>query len=69
VNLASAFNLTSIAEGVETTDQLELLRSLNCDQSQGYLHSRPVPAQQLEALLARQRAALLTAASARSMGV
>jgi PAS domain S-box-containing protein/diguanylate cyclase (GGDEF)-like protein len=69
VNLASAFNLTSIAEGVETADQLALLKSLNCDQSQGYLHSRPVPVQQLEALLARQRAILLGAANARPMGV
>jgi PAS domain S-box-containing protein/diguanylate cyclase (GGDEF)-like protein len=62
IGLASAFNLTSIAEGVETADQLELLKTLNCDQSQGYLHSRPVPVQQVEALLARQRAALFAAA-------
>ncbi len=55
ISLASAFNLTSIAEGVETEDQLEMLRSLKCDQSQGYLHSRPVPVNQIEALLARQR--------------
>jgi len=55
VGLASAFNLISIAEGVETLGQLELLRGLKCDQSQGFLHSRPVPVSQLEALLARQR--------------
>lgn len=55
ISLASAFNLMSIAEGVETPEQLELLRSLKCDQSQGYLHSRPIPVSQLEALLARQR--------------
>jgi EAL domain-containing protein (putative c-di-GMP-specific phosphodiesterase class I) len=41
---------------VETPEQLELLKTLNCQQSQGYLHSRPVPVHQLEALLARQRA-------------
>jgi EAL domain-containing protein (putative c-di-GMP-specific phosphodiesterase class I) len=56
IGLASAFNLTSIAEGVETPEQLALLRTLNCEQSQGYLHSRPVPVQQIEAMLARQRA-------------
>lgn len=56
IGLASAFNLISIAEGVETPEQLELLKTLNCDQSQGYLHSRPVPVQQLEALLAQERA-------------
>jgi EAL domain-containing protein (putative c-di-GMP-specific phosphodiesterase class I) len=55
IALASAFNLTSIAEGVETDGQLELLKNLKCDHSQGYLHSRPVPMNQLEALLARQR--------------
>lgn len=56
IGLASAFDLISIAEGVETQEQLELLKELRCDQSQGYLHSRPLPVQQLEALLARQRA-------------
>ena len=40
---------------METPEQLELLRSLRCGQSQGYLHSRPIPVNQLEALLARQR--------------
>jgi EAL domain-containing protein (putative c-di-GMP-specific phosphodiesterase class I) len=55
ISLASAFNLTSIAEGVETVDQLEVLRSLRCDQSQGFLQSRPIPVNQIEALLARQR--------------
>lgn len=57
IGLASAFDLLAIAEGVETAEQLELLRTLNCTQSQGYLHSRPVPVQQIEAMLARQRAA------------
>ncbi len=56
ISLASAFNLTSIAEGVETPEQLEMLKSLRCGQSQGYLHSRPVPVNQLEALLARASA-------------
>lgn len=56
IGLASAFDLISIAEGVETPEQLELLKQLHCDHSQGYLHSRPLPVQQLEALLARQRA-------------
>lgn len=54
VGLASAFNLTVVAEGVETLGQLELLRRLRCDYSQGYLHSRPVPAAELERMLATQ---------------
>src|SRR6202043_4105141 len=35
VALASAFGLLTVAEGVETVEQFELLRTLNCDQSQG----------------------------------
>jgi diguanylate cyclase (GGDEF)-like protein/PAS domain S-box-containing protein len=54
VGLASAFDLIAVAEGVETAAQLDLLRRLRCDQSQGFLHSRPVPALELEQLLARQ---------------
>ena len=54
IGLASAFNLIAVAEGVETEEQLELLRKLRCNHSQGFLHSRPVPAEQLEAMLARQ---------------
>ena len=52
IGLASAFNLIAVAEGVETQEQLELLRKLKCNHSQGYLHSRPIPAEQLEQLLA-----------------
>jgi diguanylate cyclase (GGDEF)-like protein len=51
VSLARAFKLGTVAEGVETVEQLKLLQSLGCEQSQGYLHSRPVPAEQFEALL------------------
>jgi PAS domain S-box-containing protein/diguanylate cyclase (GGDEF)-like protein len=55
IGLASAFNLIAVAEGVETLEQLELLRTLKCNQSQGFLHSRPIPAVELEQLLIRQR--------------
>ena len=54
IGLASAFNLIAVAEGVETEAQLELLRKLKCDHSQGFLHSRPIPAEQLEHMLALQ---------------
>lgn len=40
--LAYHFNLECTAEGVETKDQLELLKVLNCDSVQGYYYSRPV---------------------------
>jgi diguanylate cyclase (GGDEF)-like protein len=52
IGLASAFDLTTIAEGVESQSQLMLLRELNCHQSQGYYHSRPVPIEQIEAKFA-----------------
>jgi diguanylate cyclase (GGDEF)-like protein len=44
VDLAANLGLRSIAEGVETTDQLNHLRELGCDQAQGYLFARPLPA-------------------------
>ncbi len=54
IGLASAFGLKVVAEGVETEGQLEALRGMGCDQSQGYLHSRPVPVEQFESLLRKQ---------------
>jgi diguanylate cyclase (GGDEF)-like protein len=56
IRLASAFGLKVVAEGVETEGQLAMLRGMGCDQSQGYLHSRPLPSEQLESLLRRQAA-------------
>jgi EAL domain-containing protein (putative c-di-GMP-specific phosphodiesterase class I) len=51
ITLGKAFNMTTLAEGVETVEQFELLANLGCDQSQGYLHSRPLAAADLEPLL------------------
>jgi diguanylate cyclase (GGDEF)-like protein len=51
VSLASAFGLRSVGEGVETPEQLALLQSLQCDLSQGYLHSGPLPAEEFERML------------------
>jgi EAL domain-containing protein (putative c-di-GMP-specific phosphodiesterase class I) len=51
VSLARAFKLSTVAEGVETTEQLEILRTLGCEQSQGFLHSRPVAGQVFEGML------------------
>ncbi|HKU71208.1 MAG TPA: EAL domain-containing protein [Burkholderiales bacterium] len=51
ISLARALNLKVVAEGVETEEQANLLRLLRCDEVQGYLFGRPVPAAELEKLL------------------
>ena len=51
ISLAQALRLKVVAEGVETEEQAQLLRLLRCDQAQGFLFSRPVPAEDIEALL------------------
>jgi diguanylate cyclase (GGDEF)-like protein/PAS domain S-box-containing protein len=53
IGLARAFDLVTVAEGVETQEQLAFLKGVGCDQSQGYLHARPMAAADLEALLAQ----------------
>jgi EAL domain-containing protein (putative c-di-GMP-specific phosphodiesterase class I) len=40
-----------VAEGVEKEDQRSLLRLLQCDEMQGYLHSKPMPKRDLEGML------------------
>ncbi|VVJ23927.1 diguanylate cyclase/phosphodiesterase (GGDEF & EAL domains) with PAS/PAC sensor(s) [Amycolatopsis camponoti] len=47
IAMAHAVDLTVIAEGVETAEQVDLLRSLGCDQAQGYHLGRPVAAAEL----------------------
>ncbi len=43
INLAHALKLNTVAEGVETEDELRQLRILHCDEMQGYLFGKPVP--------------------------
>jgi EAL domain-containing protein (putative c-di-GMP-specific phosphodiesterase class I) len=54
IALARAFNMTTVAEGVETREQLAFLERAGCGESQGYLHSRPVPSAELELLMAQR---------------
>lgn len=52
IAMAQALGMVTVAEGVERTDQLRELTRLNCDLSQGYVFSRPVPAEEIDEMLA-----------------
>ena len=43
IELAHAFNLIAVAEGVEDQQTLDLLKQMHCDYAQGYVFSRPLP--------------------------
>lgn len=49
ITIGQSLNLIVIAEGVETKEQFELLRSMNCPVIQGYYFSRPIPADEIAA--------------------
>ena len=51
VNLSKSLNLTVIAEGVETQQEWDTLKSMGCDFMQGYLYSKPLPLNDVAALL------------------
>ena len=58
ITLAHSFKLAVVAEGVDSDTQKRMLQLLRCDQMQGYLFSKPLPAADVAALLARaERAA------------
>lgn len=47
INMGHSLGLEIVAEGIETLEQLELLKQLNCDIGQGYYFSRPLPLEDL----------------------
>jgi len=51
IALAHGLGIDVVAEGIETPEQLGRLQELACDRGQGYLYARPLPPDQLEALL------------------
>jgi diguanylate cyclase (GGDEF)-like protein len=64
IRLARALNLHVIAEGVETVDQQNRLSAAGCSEIQGYLFSKPVAAEEIEALRTTGAAPLRTARAA-----
>ncbi|MDR2187244.1 MAG: EAL domain-containing protein [Azonexus sp.] len=54
VNMGRSLRLAVLAEGVETCEQLALLRTMGCDLAQGFFFSQPLPAGQIIELLRRQ---------------
>ncbi len=59
INMAHSMNLKVVAEGVETKDQLDILDKLSCDEIQGYLLSKPIPADQLTLILKNPQQTIL----------
>ena len=59
INMATYLHVSVIAEGIETGEQLQFLKNLSCDEGQGYLFSRPIPAKEFEKLLFRQKRTLI----------
>ena len=52
IAMAHSLGLTVVAEGIETEDELRFLQDMQCDQVQGYLISKPLPAEEINKLLA-----------------
>ncbi len=54
IAMAKKLNMTTVAEGVESKDQVEYLRSIRCDFIQGYAISKPIPSDRFEQLFLRE---------------
>jgi EAL domain-containing protein (putative c-di-GMP-specific phosphodiesterase class I) len=55
IDIAHNLGLTAVAEGVETREQLDFLTGCGCDMFQGYLFSKPLPAEEFSILLGQVR--------------
>ncbi|HWL61197.1 MAG TPA: EAL domain-containing protein [Steroidobacteraceae bacterium] len=63
IALARSLEMTTVAEGVEKEEELDLLRHLGCESSQGWLHSAAVPAAEFTAILREGKGPLLRPAA------
>jgi diguanylate cyclase (GGDEF)-like protein/PAS domain S-box-containing protein len=54
VSMADALDIAIVAEGVETAEQLDVLKSLDCDEVQGHFVSKPVPAGEMQSLMLKR---------------
>ncbi len=55
MDMAKKLNIHTVAEGVETQENIDLLRELGCDIVQGYYYAKPMPAEEIRELLAIKR--------------
>jgi diguanylate cyclase (GGDEF)-like protein len=65
VRLGHTLGMRTMAEGIETREQLERLRALGCDAGQGFLMARPLPRGEVEGLLARPAVDIVVEPAAR----
>ena len=54
VGMVKKLGLETVAEGVETDDQLAFLKSIDCDNIQGFLLGKPMPEEELEKVICEQ---------------
>ena len=59
ISLVTKMGLDTIAEGVENSDQLEVLQQINCRNTQGFLMGKPMPADLCEKMLSGDESAIL----------
>ena len=54
IHLAQKLNISTVVEGVETIEQLKYLRSINVDEIQGYIYSKPVSVERITEMLRKE---------------
>jgi EAL domain-containing protein (putative c-di-GMP-specific phosphodiesterase class I) len=53
-SLAQSLNILTVAEGVETAEQLEMARAEGCDECQGFLFGKPMPEAEISRFIAKK---------------